>query len=70
VEVLVIERVCSVNEIAVEAVVGRLVTTDEEDSGSPRVEGVEDTNGRACTDPEFAHVRVTRTLHRGGVGEA
>lgn len=68
-EVFVVEGVGLVNEIAVEALLGRLVAADKKDSGTPRVESIEDANGRACGDPEFTHVRVTRGLHRGRVGK-
>ena len=67
-KMLVIESISATDMIAVEAVVS-LVAADEEKGGPARIEGVEDTDGRACLDSKLSHVGMSGVAHFGAVGK-
>lgn len=61
---LVVEPVGERNQAFVEAVVTDLVTADEQNGTTPRIERVEHTKRvSAMLDPKLPHVRVPRTHH-------
>ena len=67
-KVTIVEAISVAHVVGIEAIAG-LVAAHEEKGSSAGIEGVEDADGRTCSNAKFAHVGVSGVVHLRAVGE-